>query len=341
MISSSNVAPWFISVTAATLIFSTGCGFVQAAPVPAEPSSQGNVMVLLRDPQARLVEVSSIPRKRMSHLKKYQFTSDWFSNDIPVWATLLETYVGKPDVTYLEVGVWEGRSLFWMVDRVLTDKSSRAIAIEPFVKDNLLNNIEASGAKDRITLVKGFSGIEMRKMDLESIDIVYIDGAHTADAVLEDMVLAWRLLKPGGLMIMDDYMWDGNADTPDERPLTTELKPRQGVDTFVSAYRSFIEVVHKDYQFVLRKRPAACGNLSKVHCATLGPYDYNWVERRLIRGNRAVELSSQEQDLIERIIGGKSGDGLTIALPKTVYESRELKGLLARLDLDLQPVQVP
>lgn len=341
MHSSKPVSRRLVSLAAATLILSIGCRLAQAVQAPSESSSQSDVVILLRDPQAGLTNVSAIPRKMMSHVKNYRFTSDWFSNNIPVWATLLDSYAGKPNVRYLEVGVWEGRSLFWMLDHVLTHKSSRAIAIEPYVQDNLLSNIKASGAKDRITLVKGFSGIELRKMELDSIDIVYIDGAHTANAALEDMVLAWRLLKPGGLMIMDDYMWDGNEDTPDDRPLTTELKPRLGIDAFVSAYRSFIEVVHNDYQFVVRKRSGACGNLSKVHCATLGPYDYNWVERTLTRGDRAVKLSPKEQDLIERIIGGKRGDGLTIVLPKTVYESNEMKGLLARLNLELQPIQVP
>ena len=38
-------------------------------------------------------------------------------------------------------------------------------------------------------------------------DLVYIDGSHSAKDVLLDSLLAWRLLRPGGAMIWDDYEW--------------------------------------------------------------------------------------------------------------------------------------
>jgi len=36
-------------------------------------------------------------------------------------------------------------------------------------------------------------------------DIVYIDGSHVANDVLQDAVLVWQLVKVGGFMIFDDY----------------------------------------------------------------------------------------------------------------------------------------
>ena len=38
----------------------------------------------------------------------------------------------------------------------------------------------------------------------QKYDIIYIDGSHEARDVLEDAVLAYRLLKIGGLLIFDD-----------------------------------------------------------------------------------------------------------------------------------------
>ena len=40
---------------------------------------------------------------------------------------------------------------------------------------------------------------------------VYVDGSHHARDVLQDAVLAWGLLRPGGYMIFDDYGWVSNV----------------------------------------------------------------------------------------------------------------------------------
>lgn len=42
---------------------------------------------------------------------------------------------------------------------------------------------------------------------LYPFDIAYIDGSHDAEAVLADMVMADAILRPGGLMLLDDLEW--------------------------------------------------------------------------------------------------------------------------------------
>ena len=49
----------------------------------------------------------------------------------------------------------------------------------------------------------------LRRLPLESFDIIYIDGSHAVNDVLEDAVLSFRLLKPEGILIFDDYRWVG------------------------------------------------------------------------------------------------------------------------------------
>lgn len=39
----------------------------------------------------------------------------------------------------------------------------------------------------------------------EAFDWVYIDGRHDYDGILMDFYNAWPLLKPGGIMLFDDY----------------------------------------------------------------------------------------------------------------------------------------
>ncbi|MGZ6208476.1 MAG: hypothetical protein ACXWMS_13095, partial [Syntrophales bacterium] len=65
---------------------------------------------------------------------KYTFTSDWFTHNIPSWTVILNDMKGKPNLTYLEVGPYEGRSFLWVMDNILTHPSSKAIAIDTFDK---------------------------------------------------------------------------------------------------------------------------------------------------------------------------------------------------------------
>ena len=39
-------------------------------------------------------------------------------------------------------------------------------------------------------------------------DVIYIDGHHKDFQVLKDCRNAWKYLKPGGILICDDYIWN-------------------------------------------------------------------------------------------------------------------------------------
>ena len=100
------------------------------------------------------------------------------------------------------------------------------------VYDTFMRNLETSGQKEKITVIRGFSHTEIPKFEDDFFDIVYIDGNHEPEYVLEDAVLAFRKLKVGGYMIFDDYGWGG----PD---LT-----QRGIDGFLSAYHKRISPSH-------------------------------------------------------------------------------------------------
>jgi hypothetical protein len=52
-------------------------------------------------------------RSTKHYRKDYRFTADWFTPAIPVWKKVLKDYQGKPDIHYLEVGIFQGRSALW------------------------------------------------------------------------------------------------------------------------------------------------------------------------------------------------------------------------------------
>jgi hypothetical protein len=75
--------------------------------------------------------------------------------------------------------------------------------------------------------------------------IVYIDGSHRAIDVAADASLSWPLLKTGGMIIFDDYLWEL------ERPI--QDRPQMAIDHFLTAFRSELAVLHKGYQVIARK----------------------------------------------------------------------------------------
>jgi predicted O-methyltransferase YrrM len=189
----------------------------------------------------------------------YKFTTDWFSNKSPAWEVALADLVGKPDVQYLEVGVYEGRSVVWMLENVLTNPTSHVTGIDIFwandakeyeysAEDQKLyeDNVIAAGGEGRFTTIAEFSQNALRTLPLNYYDVVYIDGAHNGPAVLEDAILSWRLVKPGGYLIFDDYRWWSKA---------SRIKtPRYAIDIFAEAFAERFELIHSEGQAIFKRK---------------------------------------------------------------------------------------
>ena len=111
---------------------------------------------------------------------------------------------------------------------------------------SFLKNIDNAGLSpqksDRVIVRRGYSHLIIPEFQDDFFDIIYIDGNHEPNFVLEDAVLSFRKLKKGGIMIFDDYGWGG----PD---LT-----QRGIDAFLVAYYKKIEVLgEKNTQVFVRK----------------------------------------------------------------------------------------
>ena len=189
-----------------------------------------------------------------SYKKNYDFGNDYFTRNLPVWRKLFAPLKGE-GLNYLEVGAYEGRSVIWMLENVLTDPNCRVTAIDLFdgpFKDKYYANIKLSGFADKVTTIENYSQLALRELPLDSFDIIYIDGSHAKADVLEDAVLSWRLLKKGGLLIFDDYQYIGTFDHWDMG--NAYDFPKAGIDAFAQCFVDKFEVVHNDYQFIVRRK---------------------------------------------------------------------------------------
>ncbi len=181
---------------------------------------------------------------------QYRLANNWFHYiDI-------NKYSDRP-IRYLEIGTFYGANLISVAKSFGQHKESRLYCVDPWedydeyneyknqqlsIYNTFLENVEKSGEKEKIIVERGFSNHKIPQFDDEFFDIIYVDGNHEPEFVLEDAVLSFRKLKKNGIMIFDDYGWGG----PD---LT-----QRGIDGFLSAYHKRIQFLgERQTQVFIRK----------------------------------------------------------------------------------------
>jgi predicted O-methyltransferase YrrM len=178
--------------------------------------------------------------------KNYIFTLDYFTRNIPLWKQFLGEFKDKPRIAYLEIGVFEGGSLIWMLENILTHPRARATGVDIFYQDlykRFISNLKLSGFINKVDIQRGMSQVMLRRLPLNSYDIIYIDGSHVPKDVLVDAVLSWGLLKKGGIMIFDDYMYKNGNEAPGV-----------AIDAFIYFFKDNLRVLYKDIlQVIVRK----------------------------------------------------------------------------------------
>jgi predicted O-methyltransferase YrrM len=182
----------------------------------------------------------------------YEFTSDWVGRNVVHWEKALASMKGKADLRALEVGSYEGRSAVWFLENILTHPRSSITCVDifgiPVVEARFDRNTSAAKFSNKIVKFKGRSDEALKQFKPASFDFIYIDGSHVAKDVLVDAVLAWELLKPGGVIIFDDYEWNGR-----DARLGRHRRPMLAIDAFLEVYNPYAERLHKEYQVILRK----------------------------------------------------------------------------------------
>ena len=182
------------------------------------------------------------------------FTVDWFTGNIGVWSRILAEFRNTP-AKGLEIGSFQGRASRWLLETILTHPEARLACVDTFkgsiehtpdLVQDLRGLFEHNIApfRSKVDVYAGSSRSILPTME-PGYDFAYVDGDHRGFAVLEDAVNAFRLLKYGGILIFDDYLWTGGARDIDN--------PKPAIDAFLSLNRDRIIVLHNDYQIIVRK----------------------------------------------------------------------------------------
>ena len=121
-------------------------------------------------------------------------------------------------IRYLEIGVLCGNNVLSVEKLYASHPDSVLVCVDPWIDygeypeykgeittyyEMFLQNTEH--IKDKLEVHRDFSHRVLPNLEDESFDLIYIDGNHEPQYVLEDAVLAFRKLKRGGHLVFDDY----------------------------------------------------------------------------------------------------------------------------------------
>ncbi|MGE3474503.1 MAG: class I SAM-dependent methyltransferase [Rhodospirillaceae bacterium] len=187
----------------------------------------------------------------------FQFTQDWFVQNVVIWDKIVPRY--KPQ-RILEIGSYEGRSACYFIEKFAAQHPIELHCVDSW-QGGVEHNANAMSAVEKrfdynvalaqrraahpVKLIKhkSLSHPALAKLIVVNpapvFDVIYIDGSHQAPDVLTDAVMAFQLLRVGGLMVFDDYLWSmedlGKQDSFN--------MPKPAVDAFINIFQRKMFVV--------------------------------------------------------------------------------------------------
>jgi len=182
---------------------------------------------------------------------RYIFSTDWITNHVPQWTKVLAHLKDKPNVRGLEIGSFEGRSAIWFLENILTHPSSGIVCVDIFASEYEINfdqNMRHFGPK--VQKIRAPSQLALRRLETGTYDFAYIDGSHTSKDTLIDAVLTWDLMKPGGIIIIDDYLWENAKEELNNAAFTPQL----AINAFLNVFEPYADIIERGSQVIVRKR---------------------------------------------------------------------------------------
>src|ERR671915_954234 len=111
----------------------------------------------------------------------------------------------------IEVGLALGMSALFLCQALLP-RGGRHVAIDPFQRESWngagLRTLREAGVEDLVEVIEEESQLALPRLVSEGreFDLAFVDGDHRFEGVFLDLYLMTRLMRPGGLVVVDD-MW--------------------------------------------------------------------------------------------------------------------------------------
>ena len=164
----------------------------------------------------------------------------------------------------LEVGTFEGIGSSCISDLLLDHPNSTLDIVDPFLvadpttpqvsgstESIARGNIARSLHAPKVKIYKLFSTEYYKQLrgpdgtPTKLYDLIYMDGSHEPEDVKVDLQECFQLLKPGGILWMDDYNWNFKGKGAIKRAIDSVLQER-----LAGKY----SVIHKGYQIAISRK---------------------------------------------------------------------------------------
>lgn len=204
---------------------------------------------------------------------KFQFwNKDHWSN----FRYLEKKFKGKDSLRFMEIGSCEGYTATKICDYILTGKNCKLDCVDPDPVDLFHKNMVKH--KDKYYFHKEYSIEYLTRVysDTPKFDFIYIDGDHNSVGIIEDAVLSWKVLKIGGILLIDDYgmkirdpWFYGCHKEFKNTPNLMFIHPMVAISSFLTIYRGCYKLIRHNYQVMIEKvadltgKNLNCGDLSK------------------------------------------------------------------------------
>lgn len=211
----------------------------------------------------RMMDYIGYPKKNvlddLIYCDMYNWTSDVPKGSKEIFLDVLDHFVGNV-CKILEIGTYAGTSIINML-HYLPDATATVIDLwedydeSPlsqgmnYIKNVFDNNIIIGEVSDRVAVIVGDSKdvlIDLLKKGVQ-YDFIYVDGSHHCLDCYSDMIISWNLLSIGGIMGIDDYLWQSQI------PNTMLDYPYYAVEFFMKRYSRNIKVINVGYRVFLQK----------------------------------------------------------------------------------------
>jgi predicted O-methyltransferase YrrM len=195
-------------------------------------------------------------------IRSLRLSSDWFTGHIPNWLSVFAEYSlqSRAKLEVLEIGSWEGLSSYFILGSLPNaelmcvdtwrgaDEHTSGYAATEQVLSNIESSFDANTAPFAARLTK-YQGTSFSFFNEDSkgrkFDLIYIDGSHHCDDVIVDAVKCFQILKVGGLIIFDDYLWKWYPRAADN--------PAAAVNAFLRLKKGSYKLVRVYTQLVIEK----------------------------------------------------------------------------------------
>jgi len=142
------------------------------------------------------------------------YNEKWFCNNLNYLSVNFKNIKNIKNI--LEIGSYEGRSaIFFLknfsgsnitcVDTWSGSDEHKDINFRLIEKNFDLNT--SFYQLNNILMKNKMTSNEFFKKNYNYFDLIFIDGDHCTDQIEIDLINSWNVLKKGGFLVIDDYMW--------------------------------------------------------------------------------------------------------------------------------------